>query len=163
MFTFFHAPYYMFTIFFHIKYICTRGFASRPYVHTILSYSVCLFTFFHTPTICPQSSFTLAIHFHILLTTVTVSSHSEVTFASDCLLPQLLSHVLTHNVPLYNTHNPHIPFYAASLIVYRHDLQQNTWPWAYEQQQLCLLWPKRDRRRKYRRKAFCHNWMIVYN
>ena len=111
-------PDYMFTIFFHIQYIHSHSFTPLLYVHNLLSRSVCLFTFLHTPTILSQSSFTLSIYVyvHILLTTVTQVSHSEVTSASTATTSFLKTF---HSTIL----NPHILFYAASLTVYRHDLQ----------------------------------------
>jgi hypothetical protein len=110
--------YYMFTIFFHIHHICSHCFAPRLCVHNLLSHSICLFTFLHNPTILSQSSFTLSmyVYVHILLTTVKQVSHSEVTSATTAI-------TFSSNVPLYNTYNSHILFYAASLTVYRHDLQ----------------------------------------
>lgn len=99
----------MLTIRFHIKYIHSHSFTTRLYVHNLLSHSGYMFTFFRTPTICSQPSFTLRIYVHILshpqLCVHNLLSHSAhmlmwfciPTICSQCSsIFSMFVHILSH-------------------------------------------------------------------
>lgn len=79
-------PDYMFTIFFHIQYIRQHSFTTLLHGHNLISHSVHTFTFFHSPTICSQSSFTLMF---TLFHTPIIRSQSSFTLS-------IYVHILSH-------------------------------------------------------------------
>ena len=67
--------------------LCSYSFTYRLYVHNLLSHSVYTFTFFHTPTICSQSSLTFSVYVHVV-------SHPDSMFT--ILFHIQYVHILSH-------------------------------------------------------------------